>query len=336
MRSSIFKIDTVPKRRLYGKSLCTSLQVGCLVILPRTIMAPWLPFSLLLLQLPDGLALEYLIVGVSGGLQKNFPEHPKLDYVNKETNEQVGAVFLGRGLVRGYQSYLDVMQEGWRQYDPTNRLINCNVFATGCWHHANEYWMYLVDARQFIKILMNEPRFLSITPDLGLVDLVAEETSDVIKHLAKVEIANQGKTITTEVAFPLVTAAWFQSMSHVMSPVLYTKKDGTQVTNFPQSLAKWAGMELGTTDGSVCQADMEAYVNPPDYWEKIRSKIQAAESDRTETTSKPMLHCERKARFGTSSEHARINFAMSPQYVQSLFDGSGVVIRFEEALVERV
>jgi hypothetical protein len=299
-------------------------------------MAPLLSFSLLLSQLPVGRALEYLIVGVSGGLQKNFPEHDKLDYIDIETNDRVEAVFLGRGLVRGYQSYLDVMQEGWRQYDPSNRLINCNVFATGCWHHANEYWMYLVDARQFIKILMNEPRFLSITPDLGLVDLVAEETSDVIKHLAKVEIANQGKTITTEVAFPLVTAAWFQSMSHILSPVLYTKKDGTQVTNFPQSLAKWAGMELGTTDGSVCQADLEDYTNPPDYWEKIRSTIQAAEENRTETMTWPVFDCERQARFGTSSEHARINFAMSPQYVQSLLDGSGYRIQFDEALVQRI
>lgn len=271
-------------------------------------------------------------MGVSGGLQKNFPEHSKLDFVDGE--EVVEAVFLGRGLVRGYKSYLDVMQDGWRQYDGDAPLINCNVFATGCWHHANEYWIYLVDVRQFLKILMNEPRFLSITPDLGLVDLEAEETSTVIKHLAKSEVRNQKKRITTEAAFPLVTAAWFQSLAHVPSPVLYTKEDGTQVTNFPQSLAKWAGMDLGGTP-DVCQADVEDYENPSDYWEKVRSSIRNAEANRSET-AKPIFDCKRKARFGTSKDHARINFAMSPEYVQSLLQGSGFQIRFELASVSRV
>lgn len=296
-------------------------------------MVAWQPLSFTLFFL-SSLAidsLEYVIVGVSGGLQKNFPEHSKLDYA--DGNELVEAVFLGRGLVRGYKSYLDVMQDDWRQYDGEAPLINCNVFATGCWHHANEYWMYLVDSRQFLKILMNEPRFLSVTPDLGLVDLVAEETSDVIKHLAKTEIDRQQKGIATEVAFPLVTAAWFQSMAHVPSPVLYTKNDGTQVTNFPQSLAKWAGMDLGDISGVVCQADQEDYENPKDYWEKVRESIRTAEADRRET-AKPIFDCERKARFGTSKDHARINFAMSPEYAQSLLEGSGFRIQFDKALVE--
>jgi hypothetical protein len=53
---------------------------------------------------------EYYVIGVSGGLQDGFPDRGKMDYVDSK------AIFLGRALVRGYKAYLDVMQEGWRQY----------------------------------------------------------------------------------------------------------------------------------------------------------------------------------------------------------------------------
>lgn len=95
-----------------------------------------------------------------------FPEHFRMDY-NSGQQDEVQAVFVGRALVRGYRSYLDVMEDGWRQYTPSKRnrggredsddhgpLINCNVIPTGCYNHANEYWIYLVDTRQFQTILL--------------------------------------------------------------------------------------------------------------------------------------------------------------------------------------
>ena len=107
--------------------------------------------------------VEYVLVGVSGGLQMGFPEHFRMDYQSGQQDE-VQAVFVGRALVRGYKSYLDVMEDGWRQYTPPKSsegegegegpLINCNVIPTGCYHHANEYWIYLVDTRQFQTILL--------------------------------------------------------------------------------------------------------------------------------------------------------------------------------------
>lgn len=43
-----------------------------------------------------------------------------------------------------------------------------------------------VDAtRQVLKALLMEPRFLSMTPDTGLVDLTAEETSQSVRTLAR-------------------------------------------------------------------------------------------------------------------------------------------------------
>ena len=59
--------------------------------------------------------VEYIVVGVSGGLQDGFPEHTRLDYHSDKLDE-VQVIFLGRALVRGYKAYLDVMQPTWRQY----------------------------------------------------------------------------------------------------------------------------------------------------------------------------------------------------------------------------
>lgn len=38
---------------------------------------------------------------------------------------------------------------------------------------------------QVLNALLMEPRFLSMTPDTGLVDLVAEETSESVRTLAR-------------------------------------------------------------------------------------------------------------------------------------------------------
>jgi hypothetical protein len=72
---------------------------------------------------------EYLVVGVSGGLQDGFPEHVRLDFHSGEPDESK-AIFLGRALVRGYKAYLDVMQDGWRQYTvSTLSLIDITVLS---------------------------------------------------------------------------------------------------------------------------------------------------------------------------------------------------------------
>lgn len=309
---------------------------------------PFLILSLGWLSTPI-IAAEYIVVGVSGGLQDGFPEHPKMNY--QDETESVQAIFLGRALVRGYKAYLDVMQEGWRQYvhDPEQPLINCNIVPTGCWHHANEYWLYAVDTRQLITILMNEPRFLSITPDLGLVDLFAAETSPVVRQLALHEIHRQNKSNDTVVAFPLVTAAWFNPTSHVPSPVLYVKQDGTQVTNFPLSLAHWAGIVNNDDDDddTTCSnrpndSQVEKYDYPPDlnYWDKIRGAIRAAErnlqEDKRVQEDAVTLHfdCTRKARFGISNSMARINYPFSAEMLQTIL--KDYRIDWEKATVTKI
>ena len=52
-------------------------------------------------------------------IQKGFPERFRMDY-NSGLQDEIEAKFLGRALVRGYRSYLDVMQKDWRQYTPVS------------------------------------------------------------------------------------------------------------------------------------------------------------------------------------------------------------------------
>lgn len=288
---------------------------------------------------------EYIVVGVSGGLQDGFPEHPKMDHVDTTNQTTTQAVFLGRALVRGYKSYLDVMEPSFRQYveEPEQPLINCNLIPTGCWEHANEYWMYAVDVRQFIAVLMNEPRFLSIAPDLGLVDLHASETSRVVRTLSYDQIKRQNKTDTSAIAFPIVTAAWFNVNSHVPAPILYTKEDGTQVTNFPQSLAIWANTNFTDESYGVAlhssQADVETYTHhlQATYWDKIRASIRRAEASRPVVEpDRPTWRCQSKARFGVSQHMARVNQPYSSDTLQQILQSGGYAIDFEEALVTKV
>jgi hypothetical protein len=293
---------------------------------------------------------EYVMVGVSGGLQDGFPEHFRMDY-HSGMDDEVPAVFLGRALVRGYKSYLDVMQPDWRQYtpEPDQPLINPNVIPTGCWHHANEYWIYLVDTRQFATILMNEPRFLSIAADLGLVDLTAEETGPLVKYIAQHEIQRQNKTDHSSVAFPIVTGAWYNPSSHIPSPVLYTKEDGTQVTNFPQSLATWAGVMNGTTTecaaAAAASGDEESFdfLAPGEasqfFFNSIRKAIRHAEehprSLEQAMADGPPMYCEKKARFGVSADMARINYPFTPEAFEAMIEKGGYQVDFSASKVQQ-
>jgi hypothetical protein len=169
------------------------------------------------------------------------------------------------------------MCAGWREYtaEPDQPVINPNVFATGCHEHANEYWVYMVDARQFMSVLNNEPRFLSITPDTGLIDLKAKETDDAVRDFMTHQIMLLDKSDLDHVAIPLVTAVWFNSESHVPSPPIRVHDDGTEIYNFPDSLALWAG---------VSDADRTAVMD-----EKKRKRCQDSNDEEDCPSSSPSV-----------------------------------------------
>ena len=316
------------------------LQSDTMMGLFRSLLSSWRLVWLLCLCLVATIIAEdpdYVIVGVSGGLQDGFPEHERLDYKSGQDGEEVQAIFVGRGLVRGYKAFLDVMQPNWRQYeeDDTKPLINSNVFASGCREHANEYWIYLVDSRQVLTVLNNEPRFLSITPDTGLIDLTANETNKAVKDLFVSMIQQQqDKTNLQAVAIPLVTAVWFQFESHVPSPALYVHDDGTIVTNFPESLALWAGANdadrtaIADTKKEcaaehTCPSLEEATARQETFWVKVRQAIRKAEANRPTRKEAqeygPPFECKEYVRFGVDKVTARLNMALSKAEVERQF-----------------
>ncbi|CAM9287427.1 unnamed protein product, partial [Laminaria digitata] len=151
------------------------------------------------------------------------------DYHSGEADENT-AVFIGHALVRGYKAYLDVKQQGWREYveQPGQPLVNPVVIPSGCAEHANIYAVYAVDSRQALATLLLEPRYLSMAPDTGLVDLAAEETDQSVRELVRHQAGVEGKSDLDHAAFLVVTGVW-SAGSLIESPVLYTKEDGTQV-----------------------------------------------------------------------------------------------------------
>jgi hypothetical protein len=252
----------------------------------------------------------YMLLGVSGTLQEGFPLRHRLDYNATGDDDDgdsepslVPAIFIGKALVRGFKAYLDVKDVGWREHVPMSekgndenndnarppspppQVPNAVVVATGCREHANLYHVYAVDVRQVSHILGDEPRFLGISSDAGLVDLAAAEdsvdgsldgirvpaaTDASVRRLAR-QLSRKKEAHEEEssefaapaivdldvdaVAIPLVIGVHYHSPSYVESPVAYTLPDGTAVTSYAESLAKWAGVNPDDLVGRTKVAD---------------------------------------------------------------------------------
>jgi hypothetical protein len=208
---------------------------------------------------------DFVMVAVSGTLEEGFPLRPNLDYVSPL--DRVPAVFLGHALIRGLRAHLDMKDPSSREYKapPDAAPVNPALIASGDDRDANISSIYLVDRRQAVRALLNEPRFLSMTPDLAKVDIDAEETDASTRALILQAIKETpGMTNTHQATFLQVISTW-KSCHFVPSPVRYTKPDGTRVTDFPNSLAGFAGTR-----------DVERTANPTVYKAAVEKAVRAA------------------------------------------------------------
>jgi len=296
---------------------------------------------------------SYYLLAVSGTLQDGYTLRKNLDYFSKDGEITTRAILLGKAFVRGYKSYLDVMEPDYRQYVPHGKeeeeslTVNPNTFATGCHEHANEYYAYLVDSRQVFSILMGEPRFLSITPDTGLVEL--KHSSPLVQAISRHEILSSPGDQKTKnmhkIAIPLVTAVWFQSTSLVESPVV-KEIDGAQVTNFEESLASWSGADdadrleyieayenclnlNSNEENDDHECDITKSESYKRYWTAIREAIRKEEAERITSGKKKeqILHsppdwkCKNYVRFGTSKSMTRMNYSFTAEKIQEIVGG---------------
>ena len=197
---------------------------------------------------------DMVALAVTGTLQDGFSMRRNLDYTEPASGELVPAVFLGWALCRGLRAFLDVKEPGSREWDnpPVDGVpyINPACVVTGDPLHANVYAVFLVHRHAALHSLMNLPRYLAMSSDTVKVDLEAEETSPRVRELLTAHAARHGKANARAAAI-LAVVATFQAPTFVRSPVLYTKEDGTEVTNFHDSLAAWAG----TTDAKRGEAE---------------------------------------------------------------------------------
>ena len=238
------------------------------------------------------------------------------------------------------------MEPGWRQYtpEPQQPLINSVNMVSGCHEHANQYWVYLIDSRQALAVLSNEPRFLSITPDTALVDLEAAETDEAVRILARHEVSRQRKTEQSQVAIPIVVATYYHT-SFVPSPPIAIHADGTNVTNFPNSLALWAkvndsdrtaGCDNDETN-QECASNEQILAAQTRYWEGIRTAIRSAEvsrlSSREWKANGPPYACQRLARIGTGMEHARIIYPFQSSDILRIFEKTSYRVDLQRAKI---
>lgn len=175
------------------------------------------------------------------------------------------------------------------------------IIPTGCYHDANIYWFYLVYSRLVLHILAGEPRFLAITPDTGLVDLTASETSENVRRLALSQIEKHGYSNTTTFAVPLVTGVFFNPESFVESPSVYVKEDGTRVTSFEDSLAEWAGVKAR----DLLAEEYHLAVQRNEAWDIVYDKIRKTERETLHTSHPYMCYDEGTTRFGVSTDILR-------------------------------
>jgi len=308
--------------------------------------------------------ISYVLLAVSGTLEEGFELRRNMDYVGTNGGQQdrVNATFLGKALVRGYKGYLDIKNPNWREYKDTTKsplsmlkTVNPAILPTGCREHAHRYSIYMVDARQLLHVLGNEPRFLSIAPDMGLVDLTASDewTWPDIKSLAKAYATNSeysglfsGQINLNSVAFLTVTSTWHKRDTMVGLPTIYNNHD-MMVTDFPESTALWSRQILNLhathevypegcgSDPMPHLGDNGSVVNLTsalDYQECIHAAIvlQEAEYDNNNHNLPPYT-CQQPARYGTDAHTARINKALTACQWEHLMMQAGIVLETDSS-----
>lgn len=148
-----------------------------------------------------------------------------------------------------------------------------------------------------------------------------------------------GKSDENFAALPIVTAVYFHE-SFVPSPVLYTKKDGTEVTNFPASLALWAGVDDAgrvavddTTEAHGKETNV-SYKAHDKFWDGIRHAIRSAEANRPNlealSSYGPPFKCKARARFGAGPDSARINRQWKALDIAKAIADTGFIANFEK------
>lgn len=310
----------------------------------------------------NGEKISYVLLAVSGTLEEGFELRRNLDYRPSDDDaSSVNATFLGKALVRGYKSFLDIKNPTWREYKGEKELktVNPAMVPTGCDEHANRYSIYAVDSRQAINALAGEPRFLSIAPDMGLADLTAADDltfPDIKKlvgafannyHLSGVEHPKLDR-----VAFLTVTSTWLKS-TFVPNGVIRQDSDGI-ITDFAESIGIWSkdilnkklrheqfsdGCGSIPTGGEVANinsaSDYNRCIDAAIRLQELEYSIEDKNGDQVgslasfETCSmlgsKTCFPCQTKARYGADKNTVRFNKVLEACELEKLMVEASII-----------
>ena len=310
----------------------------------------------------NGETISYVLLAVSGTLEEGFELRRNLDYRPSDDDaSSVNATFLGKALVRGYKSFLDIKNPTWREYKGEKELktVNPAIVPTGCEEHANRYAIYAVDSRQAIIALAGEPRFLSIAADMGLADLTAADdlTFPDIKKLVGA-FANSNRLPGVEdskpnrVAFLTVTSTWLKS-TFVPNGVIRQDSDGI-ITDFAESIGIWSEdilnkrrrhRQFSEGCGSIPTGGQVANISSAsDYNRCIDAAIRLQELEYSidenngeqvgslasfETCSilgsKNCFPCQTKARYGVDKDTVRFNKILEACELEKLLVEASII-----------
>jgi hypothetical protein len=69
--------------------------------------------------------ISYVLLAVSGTLEEGFELRKNMDYrpYGDDGPGRVNATFLGKALVRGYKSFLDIKNPSWREYKDAEGIL---------------------------------------------------------------------------------------------------------------------------------------------------------------------------------------------------------------------
>jgi len=309
---------------------------------PKTLKLPAHVAQRILQSNPDDFTgacggTKFVIVAVSGTLEEGFPLRPNLDFLSEvnEGNPAVLGIFLGHALVRGVRAFLDIKDSNSREFKATPfNPINPGLVASGNNNDANISSLYLVDRRQAARALLREPRYLSMVPDLAKVDIHAAETDPDVRNFILQAIEEDttllGSKNYNQVTLLQVISTW-KSCHFVPSPVLYTKPDGARVTDFPNSLATFAGVTdaLRTSNPAAYNAAVETAV-------RAKLALQPSEAgsdgciDNPSTFPNPVAPADTVIRYGVDKSTKRMNDVYRPCQLEEFAARAGVNIQVEQ------
>ena len=179
-----------------------------------------------------------------------------------------------------------------------------------------------------MNALLGEPRLLTMAPDAVRIDLTDPCTSPEVAAFARTVMRHDGVQETdTDTIAVLAVVACYESAQFVAAPPAEVRRDGTRLTSFQSSLARFAGLDLR---GSQCE---------PGSREWNAAVAKALDSARQQC--KAQQHSPKPSRreamsaddslYGTTGKIARLSRRLTASEFNSIARDAGLSIR---ALIE--